>query len=94
MAACEGAVLLVDASKGVQAQTVANYYLAVNSNLELIPALNKACNFTRLYIFPPFCKAYIQTFQIDLPTARPSDVKKQLQENFQFEPDNVLSVRL
>ncbi|MBN2340686.1 MAG: elongation factor 4 [Deltaproteobacteria bacterium] len=39
--ACEGAVLLVDATQGVQAQTLANAYLAINSNLEIIPVLNK-----------------------------------------------------
>jgi GTP-binding protein LepA len=41
LAACEGAVLVVDASQGVEAQTVANTYMAVEAGLELIPTLNK-----------------------------------------------------
>ena len=41
LAACEGALLLVDAAQGVQAQTLANAYLAVEGGLEIIPALNK-----------------------------------------------------
>ena len=41
LAACEGAVLVVDAAQGVEAQTVANAYLAVDQGLELIPVLNK-----------------------------------------------------
>ena len=58
LAACEGAVLVVDAAQGVEAQTVANSYLAADLDLELIPVLNK----------------------IDLPSAHPEQVKRELEE--------------
>ena len=58
LAACEGAVLVVDASQGVEAQTLANTYLAVDAGLEVLPVVNK----------------------IDLPSARPADVKAEIED--------------
>ncbi len=58
LAACEGAVLVVDATQGVEAQTLANVYLAMNEDLEITPVLNK----------------------IDLPSARPDEIKQEIED--------------
>uniref|UniRef100_A0A1I8FLK7 Tr-type G domain-containing protein n=1 Tax=Macrostomum lignano TaxID=282301 RepID=A0A1I8FLK7_9PLAT len=70
VAASDGVVLLVDANDGVQAQTIANYFLAFTAELPIIPVINK----------------------IDLPNAKPDEVKKQLQSLFGIEPDQVIEV--
>lgn len=70
LAACEGAVLVVDAAQGVEAQTVANSYLAIDLNLEIIPVLNK----------------------IDLPSAQPERVKKEIEEIVGINTEDAIEV--
>jgi len=68
LAACEGALLIVDASQGVQAQTIANINLAIKNNLKIIPIINK----------------------IDLTTANPDRVAKELQNISEIKGEEII----
>jgi GTP-binding protein LepA len=68
--ACEGTLLVVDAAQGVEAQTLANVYLALDANLEIIPVLNK----------------------IDLPVARPDEVKAEIEDTIGLDASGALLV--
>lgn len=70
LAAVEGAILLVDATQGIQAQTIANLHLALEQNLEIIPVINK----------------------IDLPAARPDEVKQDIVHLLGGAIDDILCV--
>jgi len=70
LAACEGALLVVDATQGIEAQTLANTYLALEHNLEIIPVINK----------------------IDLPSAHPEEVKKEIEEVIGLPADDALLI--
>ena len=58
LAACDGAILVVDATQGVEAQTLANVYMALDHDLDVFPVINK----------------------IDLPSARPDEVKEEIED--------------
>ena len=64
--ACEGAILIVDASQGIEAQTLTNVYLALDNDLEIIPVINK----------------------IDLPSARPDEAKKEIEDVIGLDAEN------
>jgi elongation factor 4 len=66
--ACQGALLLVDAAQGVQAQTMANFYLAFDQDLTMIPVINK----------------------IDMANADPEKISQQLQNLFDFKPEEMI----
>jgi len=70
LSACEGALLVVDASQGIEAQTLANYFTAVNKGLKILPVINK----------------------IDLPHARPEEIKAQMKEIMNIDPANIIEI--
>jgi GTP-binding protein LepA len=70
LAACEGALLVVDAAQGVEAQSVANCYTAIEQGLEVVPVINK----------------------IDLPSAEPAKVIREIEEIIGIEAKNALLV--
>lgn len=67
LAACEGALLLVDASQGIQAQTISNLYLAIENNLEIIPVINKVD-------MPSVLVAEVQEQMVDLMGCKVEDI--------------------
>ena len=69
LAACEGAILVVDASQGIEAQTLTNIYLALDNDLAIIPVINK----------------------VDLPSARPEEVKRQVAELLGIDQASIIS---
>ncbi|NSB29344.1 MULTISPECIES: translation elongation factor 4 [Clostridium] len=70
LAACEGAILVVDATQGIQAQTLANCYLALDNDLEIAPVINK----------------------VDLPSARPDEVKKEIEDIIGIEAESAPTI--
>src|SRR5574344_915953 len=70
LSSCEGSILVVDATQGVEAQTLANVYLAIDNNHEIIPVLNK----------------------IDLPSAEPEKVKRQIEDVIGLDTSNAVEV--
>src|SRR5215470_3295794 len=70
LAACEGALLVVDAAQGVDAQTLANVYVALDNHLAIVTVLNK----------------------IDLPVARPDEIKEQIEETIGLDATDALLV--
>ena len=70
LAACEGAILVVDAAQGIEAQTLANVYLALDNGLDIIPVINK----------------------IDLPSADPEKVKKEIEDIIGISAENAVLV--
>jgi GTP-binding protein LepA len=68
LAACEGAILVVDATQGIEAQTLTNVYLALENDLAIIPVMNK----------------------IDLPSAHPEEVGKQIADLLGVDPAGIL----
>ena len=70
LAACDGALLVVDASQGVEAQSVANCYTAIEQGLDVLPVINK----------------------IDLPSADPERVMREIEEIIGIEADNAVRV--
>ena len=70
LAACEGALLVVDAAQGVEAQSVANCYTALEQGLEVVPVINK----------------------IDLPSADPDRVIKEIEEIIGIEASDAVCV--
>ncbi len=70
MQSCEGAILVVDASQGIEAQTLANLYLALEQDLEIVPVINK----------------------IDLPSARPKEVAKELEDLLGISADLMIPI--
>lgn len=87
LAACEGALLLVDSTQGVQAQTISVFHIAQERGLKIIPVLNKV-------IMDDTCLDYKYSIfeQIDMPAAQPELIAAQMQSTFDIKPEDILRI--
>lgn len=70
LSACEGAILVIDATQGIQAQTISNYFLALKADLKVVVAINK----------------------IDSPLARVDEVKQQIRDRLDLDPEESMYI--
>lgn len=87
LAACQGALLLVDASQGIQAQTISVYHISQERNLKIIPILNKVGKF-----FWSIRQEFSFLTKVDLPAADVDRVTSQMENVFGISSEDVLLV--
>lgn len=89
LAACQGALLLVDASQGVQAQSISVFRVAQQLGVRIVPVLNK------VGLLLDFIVTFLTSHclcQIDLPAARPEEIAAQMEATFGIDPASVIRI--